>query len=97
MFETTKTLPRAGRLAKLTIRGRRTLVREVTKNPVVTLTGLSSLSMEMGEPSKRATISAAFHKSGLYGRVASLNTKRHIWRRPGTIPTMKHGGGSKML
>jgi hypothetical protein len=39
-FGTTKTLPRAGRQAKLSNRGRRTLVREVTKNPMVTLTEL---------------------------------------------------------
>uniref|UniRef100_A0A4W5QNH0 Tc1-like transposase DDE domain-containing protein n=1 Tax=Hucho hucho TaxID=62062 RepID=A0A4W5QNH0_9TELE len=26
-----------------------------------------------------------------------LNSKRHVWRKPGTIPTMKHGGGSIML
>ena len=26
-----------------------------------------------------------------------LNVKRHIWRKPGTIPTVKHGGGSIML
>jgi hypothetical protein len=37
-FGTTKTLPRAGRLAKLSNQGRRALVREVTKNPMVTLT-----------------------------------------------------------
>ena len=37
-FGTTKTLPRAGRAAKLSIRGRRALVREVTKNLMVTLT-----------------------------------------------------------
>ena len=35
-FGTTKTLPRAGRPAKLSNRGRRALVREVTKNPMVT-------------------------------------------------------------
>ena len=23
-----------------------------------------------------------------------LNAKRYIWRKPGTIPTVKHGGGS---
>ena len=27
----------------------------------------------------------------------SMNAKRHIWRKPGTIPTVKHGGGSIML
>uniref|UniRef100_A0AAZ3SIQ9 Transposase n=1 Tax=Oncorhynchus tshawytscha TaxID=74940 RepID=A0AAZ3SIQ9_ONCTS len=26
-----------------------------------------------------------------------LNTKHHFWRKPGTIPTMKHGGGRIML
>ena len=25
-----------------------------------------------------------------------LNAKHHVWRRPGTIPTVKHGGGSIM-
>jgi hypothetical protein len=39
-FGTIKTLPRAGRLAKLSNRGRSALVREVTKNPMVTLTEL---------------------------------------------------------
>ena len=35
-FGTTKTLPRAGRPAKLSNRGRRALVREVTNNLTVT-------------------------------------------------------------
>ena len=26
-----------------------------------------------------------------------LNIKRHVWMKPGTIPTVKHGGGSIML
>ena len=39
-FGTTKTLPRAGCPAKLSDQGRRTLVREVTKNLMVTLTEL---------------------------------------------------------
>jgi hypothetical protein len=26
-----------------------------------------------------------------------LNAKLHIWRKPGTIPTVKHGGVSIML
>jgi hypothetical protein len=26
-----------------------------------------------------------------------LNVKRHVWRKPGTIPTVKHGGGNIML
>jgi hypothetical protein len=37
---TTKTLPRAGRPANLNDRGRRALVKEVSKNPMVTLTEL---------------------------------------------------------
>jgi hypothetical protein len=95
--------------------------------------------MEMGEPSRRATISEELHQSGLYGRVArqkplhskrhmtaplefakrhlkdsptirnkilwsdetkmelfGLNTKRHVWRKPGTIPTVKRGGRIKL-
>jgi hypothetical protein len=27
----------------------------------------------------------------------ALNFKRHFWRKPGTIPTVKHGGSSIML
>ena len=44
-FRTTKTLPRAGRSAKLSNQGRRALGREVT------LTELQSSSVEMGKPS----------------------------------------------
>ena len=116
------------------------LVREVAKNPMVTLTDLQSSSVEMEEPSRRTTISAALHQSGLYGRVArrkplfskihmtaclefdkrhlkdsqtmrnqilwsdetkielfGLNAKRHIWKKLGTISTVKQGGGSIML
>ena len=32
-------------------------------------------------------------KSELFG----LNAKRYVWRKPATIPTVKHGGGSTML
>jgi hypothetical protein len=53
MFGTTKTLPRAGCLAKLSNRERSALVKEVTKNPMVTLTELQISSVEMGEPSRR--------------------------------------------
>ena len=52
-FGTTKTLPRARRPAKLSNRGRRAFVREVTKNPMATLTELQRSSVEMGEPSRR--------------------------------------------
>jgi hypothetical protein len=30
-------------------------------------------------------------------KLFGLNAKSHIWRNPGTIPTVKHGGGSIML
>ena len=79
-FRTTKTLPRAGHPTKLSNRGRLALVREVTKNLMVTPTELSSSSVEMGEPSRRTTISAALHQSGLYDRVARRKplSKRHM-------------------
>ena len=77
-FETPKTHHRAGRPAKLSKGGRKA---EVTKNPMVTLTELQSYSVEMGEPSRRTTISAVLHQSSLYGRVAKrkpLLSKRHM-------------------
>ncbi|KAK3556293.1 hypothetical protein QTP70_007047 [Hemibagrus guttatus] len=80
-FVTSRTLPRAGRPAKLSDRGRRALVREVTKNPMVTLKQLQHFSVEKGEPSRRTTITAALHQSGLYGRVARWKpflSKRHM-------------------
>jgi hypothetical protein len=83
-FRSTKTLPRAGRTSKLSNWGRRALVREETKNTMVTLTELQSSSVEMGGPSRSTTISAALHQSGLYGRVArrmSLLSKRHMTAR----------------
>ncbi len=48
----------------------RALVREVTKNPMVTLAELQRSCVEMGETSKRTTITATLHWSGLHGRVA---------------------------
>ncbi|KAG2465915.1 TCB1 transposase, partial [Polypterus senegalus] len=80
-FETTRTLPRAGRPSKLSDRGRRALVREVTKNLMVTLSELQKSSVERGEPYRRTTISTAIHQSRMYGRVARrkpLLSKRHM-------------------
>ena len=48
---------------------------------MVSLTELQSSSVEMGEPSRRTTISATLHQSGLYGRVArwkQLLSKMHL-------------------
>ena len=69
-FGTTRTLPRPGHPAKLSNRGRRALVREVKKNPKITVAELQRCSREMGESSTKSTITAALHQSGLYGRVA---------------------------
>ena len=69
-FGTNKTLPRAGHPAKLSNLGRMALLRKVTKNPMAILTELQSSSVEMGETSRRTTIFAALHQSGLDGRVA---------------------------
>ncbi|KAK6311050.1 hypothetical protein J4Q44_G00191050, partial [Coregonus suidteri] len=83
-FGTTKTLPRAGRPAKLSNRGRRALVLEVNKNPMVSLTELQSSSVEMEEPFRGTTISATLHQSGVYGRAARrkpLLSKRHMTAR----------------
>ena len=62
---TTKTLTRAGCPAKLSNRGRRALVRKVTKNPMVTLTELHSSSVELenlpkGQPSLQHSTNQAF-------------------------------------
>ncbi|KAK3545509.1 hypothetical protein QTP70_007767 [Hemibagrus guttatus] len=68
-------------MAKPSDRGRRVLVMEVTKNLMVTLKELQNFSVERGEPSRRTTISAALHQSGLYGRVTRykpLLSKRHM-------------------
>ena len=50
---------------------RRALVREVTKNPTVTLTELQKFSAERGENAGRTTLSVALHQSGLYSKVAT--------------------------
>ena len=79
-FGTTKPLPRARRPVKPS----RALVREVTKNPMVTLTEFQRSSVEIGEPSRRTTISAALHQSALYDRVAGrkpLLIKMHMTAR----------------
>ena len=61
------------------------MVRELMiKNLMVTLTELQRSSVEMGEPFRRTTISAALHASGLYGRMARwkpLLSKRHMTAR----------------
>jgi transposase len=46
-------LPRVGYLSKLSNWARRTLAREVTKDPLTTLTELQSSLAEMGEPGQK--------------------------------------------
>uniref|UniRef100_A0A9J8CBP5 Transposase Tc1-like domain-containing protein n=1 Tax=Cyprinus carpio carpio TaxID=630221 RepID=A0A9J8CBP5_CYPCA len=73
--------PSAGRPAKLSYRGRSALVREVKKNPKITVAELQRCSREMGESCRKSTITAALHQSGLYGRVARrkpLLSARHM-------------------
>ncbi len=87
-FGTTRTLPRAGRPAKLSYRGRRALVREVKKNPKITVAELQRCIREMGESCRKSTITAALHQSGLYGRVARrkpLHSARHMKARAVTV------------
>ncbi len=88
---TTRTLPRAGHPAKLSYRGRRALVREVKKNPKITVAELQRCIREMGESCRKSTITAALHQSGLYGRLARrkpLLSARHM---------KKHLKDSKMV
>uniref|UniRef100_A0AAZ3QKR2 Sleeping Beauty transposase HTH domain-containing protein n=1 Tax=Oncorhynchus tshawytscha TaxID=74940 RepID=A0AAZ3QKR2_ONCTS len=75
-FGTIKTLPRAGRLAKLSNPRRRALVREVTEIAMVTLTEFQSSSVELGKPSRRTIISAALHQLGLYGSKSGSPQKK---------------------
>ena len=55
------------------------MIRDVTKNPMVTLIELYSSSVEMREPFRRTTISAALHQSGLYGIVARRKQHFRNW------------------
>ncbi len=55
-FGTTRTLPRAGRPAKLSYRGRRALVREVKKNSKITVAELQRCIREMGESCRKSTL-----------------------------------------
>ncbi len=97
-FGMTRTLPRAGRPAKLSYRGRRALVREVKKNPKITVAELQRCICEMGESCRKSSITAALHQSGLYGRVARrkpLLSARHMKARMEFAK--KHLKDSKMV
>ncbi len=56
-------------------------MREVKKNPKITVAELQRCIREMGESCRKSTITAALHQSGLYGRVAQrkpLLSARHM-------------------
>ncbi len=59
-------------------------MREVKKNPKITVAELQRCIREMGESCRKSTITAALHQSGLYGRVARrkpLFSARHMKAR----------------
>jgi hypothetical protein len=72
-FGTTKTLPRADRPGQTEQSGEKGHGHGGDQEP-------NDQSVEMGEPSRRTTISVAFHQLGLYDREARqkpLLSKRH--------------------
>ncbi len=76
-FGMTRTLPRAGRPAKLSYRGRRALVREVKKNPKITVAELQRCIREMGkvvesQPSLRPSTSRGFMAEWPDGSLSSV-------------------------
>ena len=62
-FGTTRTLPRVVRPAKLSNQGRTVLVRELTKNQMVTLTELQRCFVKRGEPSRRTTMQHSINQA----------------------------------
>ncbi len=91
-FGTTRTLPRAGRPAKLSYRGRRALVREVKKNPKITVAELQRCIREMGEsqPSLQPSTSRGFMAEWPDGSLSSVQDTwkpawsllKNTWRTP---------------
>ena len=61
---------------QLSNQGRKVLVREVTKNMVVTLTGLQRAYVEMGETSRRTTMTVT-----LRTRRKPLLSKRSLQKK----------------
>ncbi|KAI3361531.1 hypothetical protein L3Q82_013680 [Scortum barcoo] len=95
---TTRTLPRPGRPAKLSNRGRRALVERVGALWQSGLTEASPQCKTYESPC------IEFAKKHMKDSQTMRNKIRYVWRKPGTahhlsntIPTVKHGGGSIML
>ena len=66
----TTNLPREGHPPKLMNQARRSLIREATKRPNITLKELQSSTAEAGVFVHRTTLRRTLHRAGLYGRVA---------------------------
>lgn len=80
IHHSTQTLTRTSRPSKLSVREKRRLVSEATKNPSVTLSLQSPLT-ETGVKGHGSTILRVLHKTGLLGRVTRgqpLLKKVHI-------------------
>ncbi len=74
-------------------------MREVKKNPKITVAELQRCIREMGESCRKSTITAALHQSGLYGRVARrkpLLSARHMNGAAWSL-LKKHLKDSKMV
>ncbi len=84
-FGTNRTLPRAGRPAKLSYRGRRALVREVKKNPKITVAELQRCIREMekvveSQPSLQPSTSRGFMAEWPDGSLSSVqDTWKPAW------------------
>ena len=101
-FGTTKTLPRAGRPAKLSFQGRRSLDREVIKNPMVTLTELLSSSVEIivlleGSPISTEELELCHSDHWVLGHLSYQGPSPLIAQVGLAAGTRKSLGGSKLL
>lgn len=80
--EATGALPRDGCPTKVSNLGRKPLVRDVTKDIIVTLAELQGSFVQTGKSSRRSVITAALCQSWLSCRLARqksvLNKKKHL-------------------
>lgn len=76
----TLNLPTVACLAKLVTWERKVSVKEIRRNPAVSLKELQMSNTEIGEPVGQTTISAVLRKLGLYGIVArqKLLSEQHM-------------------